>query len=430
LKTTLLVINQENFRNICEINLNCYVGAKIDFAINSSDALEKLETNNYGLVVTKKIILDPKAIKIPHIELGLSSQKPVSGKHFISNSFEIKPLIKTAAQILNVTADDMYKLAVPEFYPFASNIFKQVETAPYNIYQKIDGEYKLLFPAQSKVQKSIIELLQQNDPNLYVEKNNRLKFVNYVTCENIAKIKDKELNNEELQDKAQNCYEHLKEKIEKFGITDETVELAKKNIKTVHNVCKKYPNIKSLLSRLLKDQSNYLFKHTQLITYFGMHLLDHLDWGAKKEVKECFSYVAFFHDIALETQEQAEVSSNLEYKNFKGSEHEKNLINRHAQIAAELVSKMPKIPPSVDLIIKQHHGILNGLGFSDHYSGNLSPLAITFIICEELTTILLEQGKEFNESISINMLREKFSTKRFEKIINSLEKIMQSNKLN
>ncbi len=153
--------------------------------------------------------------------------------------------------------------------------------------------------------------------------------------------------------------------------------------------------------------------------------MEGIDW-CNDEQKKTMNFVAFFHDIALSTDEQAKIHSGKELKAAKLPEKEEALVNMHAQIAAELVAKFPHAPMGADAIVRQHHGITHGVGFSEHYSGNLSPLTIVFILAEEFTSYLIESEEDIKMPSIIKKMREKFPTQRFKKIIDILEEVSAS----
>src|SRR5690606_12585819 len=136
--------------------------------------------------------------------------------------------------------------------------------------------------------------------------------------------------------------------------------------------------------------SSYLFKHTQILTYICLHIIKNIDWG-NAEQEEKISFIAFFHDIALEKDEHAEIKTTIELKKANFPLAERQLIEKHAQLAAEFVSKFPHAPMGADQIIRQHHGTLNGIGFSEHWGNNISPISIVFIVAEEFTRIIMKR---------------------------------------
>ena len=86
-------------------------------------------------------------------------------------------------------------------------------------------------------------------------------------------------------------------------------------------------------------------------------------------------------------------------------------------MAGTLISKYPKAPISSDVIIKQHHGVPHGVGFAETYAANLSPMAIVFILAEDFCDDMIRLGKDFNQAAKIQQMKERYSTQRFQKII-------------
>ena len=208
-----------------------------------------------------------------------------------------------------------------------------------------------------------------------------------------------------------------------MGITNETVELAQRNIIHMAKTAQKVPSLKELLSRLAKNKTGYQFKHSQILMYVATHLMNQLDW-VNDEQRKKLQFIAFFHDITLENSEQAMIYSNESLRKADFTDEEKESVKRHAQVAASLASQYPNAPVGVEQIIKQHHGMANGLGFSEHYSQNISPMAIVFILSEDFVDSILTGGENFSVFAQIKKMREKYTTQRFKKIIDSLETLV------
>jgi response regulator RpfG family c-di-GMP phosphodiesterase len=194
-------------------------------------------------------------------------------------------------------------------------------------------------------------------------------------------------------------------------------------IKSMANNVVKTKKIGDLIKRLKTNKVSYLFKHVQLTTFFGFHILQKIDWGTKEQVEK-LAFTAFFHDIVLTNDKQASIHSNEDLRQAKFNPKEKELVNKHAQIAAGFINQMPSAPMGVDQIVRQHHGTLNGIDFSDHYSTNISPLATVFMLSEETAKILLSApDTDTPLEFLINKLKDKFTTARFKKYIEILEQV-------
>ncbi len=114
-----------------------------------------------------------------------------------------------------------------------------------------------------------------------------------------------------------------------------------------------------------------------------------------------------------------------ELKRAKFPDQERLLVERHAQLAAEYVTKFPHAPMGSDQIIRQHHGTMNGVGFSEHYGNNVSPVSVVFIVAEEFTRIIMKnESGSFDKAEMLRELKEEFPTSRFQKVLEKLQTLM------
>jgi hypothetical protein len=432
-KVTLIVEKNPILAQIYRLNLNTYVGVDATIVNNIVDAINFIENNSeLALIIFRK---EGKNFEVFLPELNKRNKNIpiiIIGSHDVfsdtiipvKSGIEIKPIIKSAAQFLGVTAQDMVKLSVPEYFPFHIEYFKNLKRTCSKLFLETSGVYFEISQEYSNFAPELIEGLESKGvKELYCEKNQRLKLVNHITSELVGDIEDKELNESEQIQANDINRANLTQKLKILGVEEETIKLAKKNLKSISDTCKRTPLLTKLFEKLNANKASYLYLHTQLVTYIGLHIMGHIDWG-NEEQKEKFSFIAYFHDIVLETDIQGKIHSKEELKKSKLSSEEQALVEKHAQMAGELVHKFPRAPLGADQIIKQHHGMLNGIGFSEHFGANLSPVTIIFILSEELTRIILEKSLEqVNLKESLKVLRDKFPTARFAKIIDIMESI-------
>ena len=107
---------------------------------------------------------------------------------------------------------------------------------------------------------------------------------------------------------------------------------------------------------------------------------------------------------------------------------EKELVLNHARMAAELVITYRRSPMGADLLIKQHHGMTNGIGFAIDFKDDISPLSKIVIISEAFVEEYMK-GKDNDPNYQIDLkkiiptLIEKFKKSTYKKIIETLETI-------
>ena len=426
---TLLVEDNDQLALFYQLNLKIWVGAQVRRATSIKELETFLQKNkNVALIISKasfsevaKNYIEADNLReISHITIG---KKPLEGAVNVENGLNIKPLMQAAAKALGVTAENMAKMQVPEHFPIDLNCFRSLKAPACDVFSVDTDGYKLRFPKDVDIdQKALSDLASAGHDSLYVLRHDRLKMVNNITQEIVSTINPNLLNEDENLSANEMSQKLLQYKLEKIGISNETVTLAQKNINRMVRSSKKFPKISQLVDRLLKNKAGYLYKHSQILMYVCAHLMENIDWG-NDEQKKTINFVAFFHDIALSSDEQAKIHSEEQLKNSKLNEKEKSLVNMHAQIAAELVQKFPHAPMGADVIVRQHHGIAHGVGFSQHYGGNLSPMSIVFILAEDFVDYIIESGDKLDIKKKIEQMRGRYTTQRFKKIIDILEDI-------
>lgn len=432
---TLLVENNPKIESFYSLNLNTWLGLETASKDSSESAIKFLtEHPETRLIIVRakigkdqaaKTLLEFRAknnLKIPIIILG--GGKEFAGELQVANSLDLRPVIKMSASALGITAKEMSTKVVPDFYPIPLSVFTTLKKTLTNVFQQVGGHFEILFEKNSAIsQDFIFKITRSGVHTVYVDKLDRLEFVNNASLELLASLEVEKLDPDEQITVIDKGVELLAGKLISIGVTQETITLANRNMGLIRDQVRKYPNLSHLVVRLQENKSSYLYLHTQILTYVSVHIIKNIDWGTQEQ-EDKISFIAFFHDILLENDEQAVIKSNTQLKLSKLPPEKKLLVEKHAQMAGEIVSKFPHAPMSADQIIRQHHGQLNGLGFSEHYGANISPIAIVFIVAEEFTRIILKRELgPFNRNDMLRELKAEFPTMRFNKILDLLTNI-------
>lgn len=435
LNLTLLVENNEKIESFYRLNLYTWLALETVTAVDSTTAMKMLgsaEGKAINLIIARAQIgkeqtalelvnfLKSKNLEIPVIVIGPGKEVPGTFAH-MKNSLQMKTMIQGSAKALGITAQAMMNKPVPDYFPIPLPFFSFLKRSVCTVYAQ---DKSILFEKMKDFPKNEIKSLESAGvKTLFVNKLDRLEFVNNLTTELMATLDEKELSADEQISAGDATLNLASKKLVSMGITEETVNIAHKAMDVMKKNAKQNPKLSQLLDRLLANKTSYLFTRTQLLSYIGLHIVKNIDWGnAEQEEKICF--IAFFHDIALEKDEHGKIKSALELKKADFSEIDKSLVDKHAQISAELVSKFPHAPMGADQIIRQHHGTLNGVGFSEHFGNNVSPMSIVFIVAEEFTRIVLKYADgEMNRTQMIRELKDSFPKARFQKVIDLLNTI-------
>ncbi len=435
---TLIVDNSSpEIERLYSLNLFTWVNSRlipkdsidqaIDYLEITKDDIDliivRYKENNSSQLKTLKEKLDEQGVKSPVLVVGTKSGE-IADFTYIESILDIKDIVKYSAIMLKTTAASMAHLKVPDYFPIPVEFFSYITSPTFKIFKKSGEDFVLHLESDDEYTlRELDDFLKDYDtPYLYVLSDQRLHFVSYLSQEIVNQISFRELSDNDKITAADMTQFLLSKKLKKMGITPQTLKMAKRNMEVMITDSKMSPTVNSLMKKLMSNKASYLFKHSQVLVYLCMHIMDHIEWG-NEEQKKTLSFVAFFHDVMLETDDQARIHSQQELDESRLTPVEKKLVLEHAQKAAEIVQKYPKAPMGADTIIRQHHGIPHGIGFSEYYSGKISPMTIVFILAEELADDILRTSPEFNIKAKIRKMRDKYPTQRFKKILDILDEI-------
>lgn len=434
MKKALLVERNAKLEQLYYLNLRVYAGIDLEVARTPQEVLITLNESQYDLIIVRGILEGKNLLtfvqeknknNIPLIVIGPTKGSPKDVLAHIEGGLDLKAVVQQSAKALNITAQSMANEKVPDYFSIPVHFMNYISYAPVELYLEKDNELIKSFTPKEKItREKVKEIVNLSHTSFYSHKNDRLRIVNHISSELIALLEESELSKKEQLQAAESNFHLAKQKLQDIGVDEETIALSTKNLEKVKQNAQSYPSIKSLIDNLLNNQSSFLFTHTQILTYVASHIIKNLDWGNDEQLEKV-AFIAFFHDIALRTDEQAQIRSTKQLKESGLSIVEQKIVEKHAQVASEIVQRVPRSPIGADQIIRQHHGSLNGIGFSEHYTANLSPVAIVMIVAEEFTHFTLNnQDDVLPVKEIIGEMKKTFETARFAKILKTLEKIV------
>lgn len=443
---TLIISGNDSFVDILNLNLSTYAGTDVIVKNSFLDSRVLIENHpGIHLIITDEeisrektareliIYLDELTRAIPVIIVGDKKKfQELKLVEVISPDLEIRKLLQIAAKFLKITPVAMANRVVPDFFPIGTNYCLSMKTAPCDIYiLDNNSNYTKRFDEDSEFSPGEIRDLIDfgGHASIYVDSVNRLKFVNQVTTSLKSQLSDKSISIEEKVQAADTAIHVVQEEILRGGnskIEDAVRDLATTAISTCTDIAKADTRVANLLKKLLENKSSYLYQHIQIIIYICQVVLKNVEWGSSEQAEK-LAFVAFFHDICLTKDKMAKITSNEELERSETlSMYEKDLINKHAKMSAEIAQRFDSAPLGSDVIIMQHHGSPSGAGFAETFTNNISPLAILFIVAEELTNYIVEIPKETelksHKKMFIRELRKKFLRSKYIKLIDIIEK--------
>ncbi len=439
MKTHVHLISNNNFLDsLYELNLRAYVGIDLVVHSNRSSLQKEISKKYLGeriFLVSSSKVIDFKETfeslksdsqnKIYLIGEITNSDLDALGfevNKIFKNKYDLREMIRAFAKKLNVTAKDMIELNIPDYYPVSSKIFKFLKSSSVDVFNINEGEYALLFKASAAVD---VDLITEEDEFLYINANERLKFINHSSVLIIEELRNEELTTFEKVELVSQGAQFVAEQIsESEELTTELTEISNLCVKAFKNISSGVPKAKNLIQILLENKDGFIYSHSIFATYISRELISKMPWGSKEQ-QEKVAFVLFFHDLFLVPIYAKYDAVDEEELLFRDdvTEVDKEVIFDHAYLASNFIRGYPKAPMGADTLLAQHHGSTSGKGFPGIFGDDISPLAKVILISHDIAKHVFEnvsdgqKSQAFDKKLIVSKLKERYQRHTYKKII-------------
>ncbi len=135
---------------------------------------------------------------------------------------------------------------------------------------------------------------------------------------------------------------------------------------------------------------------------------------------------SLMHDMLIETDEHLLINSNQVLKSVTLEKKEVfESVYYHAMRMSLMLEDYHFAHKDAIMVVREHHGLKDGIGFSESLNINIYPQSMTFMVCEEFVDGLLQLDQLNKTEIKkmINQLKFKFCTGHYIKTVKALELI-------
>ncbi|MDD0853436.1 hypothetical protein HBN50_10020 [Halobacteriovorax sp. GB3] len=352
----------------------------------------------------------------------------------LTDRFRVNDLFIAIKDLLDLGTKRMEELKAPEFLPVPLSNFYLMTSCCCDVYIKIQKEgmdhYVKRIKMGDTFDKDVIQKYElMNLDSFFVRREDHDIFLNHLMSQSVDKVvKTKKIKDHiEVTTDSYGISQNL---IDDLGVSDQLVNMS--NV-TIGSMMKNIEDTTfgELLRDLLKNQDSFSYKRSYLISLFAHQIIPHMEWGqSQKQLKANFekiAFVSFFHDILLKDDELLKINSNEDLANANLPGFKVTLVKEHANKISTMVQQFPKAPAGADVIIRQHHGVINGVGFAEKPSSNISPMALVFVVIEDFVTrllIQLETGKISAREI-FDELEPKYQLSTYKKVVSLLKAVVR-----
>lgn len=434
---TILIEPAKKLKDIYKINLSTYTGTDVIEREDSKDAIELLKIlPSVDLIICRADIQHEKTaheiyqflidsdMEVPMIILGESME--IEGKVIsLKEPFTWEDIVASARNVLGISSEVAKENLKPDYTPIAIQYFFDIDHTPCDVFiriKKSETEFKFvkrLHEQDSFTSEDIQKYKNQGLKNFYIPKDYQQYFVTFVTNAMVKKLED-ELSIVDRIKVNSNSYSVIREHIQKIGFSPEINELAEANINSMISSIQEAPELASLLKMLLTSKVSYAYQKAHISCVLGNFILSKQSWFEPRHL-QMFTYLSFFADVTLKSNKQMKINSQLELDQADLTPKEKLEVLSHAKNAAALVKDFSKTSEYLELIIKQHQGSSDGMGFVSDPEDDIHPLARVFIISDAFVKIMLDPASPSNKKDILTVLYMQFTKNNFQKIIKLLE---------
>lgn len=287
-------------------------------------------------------------------------------------------------------------------------------------------EYVIKIASGAAIEITGIErMITRGVTELFIHKSQHQQAVKFVKSNLLAKVKNPDITGLDRVKLLSDVFEITLDLVRDLVIDDFCVELINENIKSMGPIIKAQ-NVFALFNNGVRIKKiSYGFAHCFLTCILLQKILPKFDW-ASEELKNKIYYLSYLHDMTLQSDKLIKLHHHYFQESKTLSPEESVIVLQHAQAAAGIVEKITSIPSDIAPMIKEHHGIKSGKGFSESLSIIISPLAMTFLTIEEFVTRYLDITEEVTPEHLKKIFQEmekKFSKLTYDQTLKAINEI-------
>lgn len=432
----LIVDDEEAIREILSFFIKSNLQCDIKIASNGQEALDLISKEIFELIicdyhmpiknggVVYKHLLN---INHPGRFIICSSDLPVSHEEFNDTSLLfghiLKPhLIPSLKVLIEKLKGENTFTKEPEFtdyIPISTALLLSLRVMPADVFISLSENKFLKVFAQGATfdETDYLKYKQKYVDKLFILNAFTTKIIEKINSE-IIKISE-EANPENRLDSELKINSLIITTFKDFGFQSALMPVVESHIKETLELCKTDKAFEMLLDNLFKKKDSYLGQHSFLLAAVTVTLADKLEWISSPTAHKLV-ISSLFHDIFLKdtvTNELAMMDGDISDEDFL----------THPQKAADLLNKMPRIPPDTTKIIIEHHEQGEEIGFPRGLDiSKTSPLSQLFTFSHYFVDILIEMHVAgIIDNVAINERMEVISKKspKYEKLFVAFKKV-------
>jgi response regulator RpfG family c-di-GMP phosphodiesterase len=280
-----------------------------------------------------------------------------------------------------------------DYVPLKLSILLKIRQISKALYIKIsDTKFVKILPAGSDFDNEVFERIKaKSTDHLYVAKMDYDDLVSkykkkVLSDMMMVALKAKPSDAIKISATAQDL---IQSTVQNFGLNDEAVEMAQKNIQLVSAILENTKQLGDILDILNSDDGEEAVSHALVLSYIVNAIIQEAPLNIPYE-GEILSMAAFFHDAFLDgnqiRNEARFIQSLMVKSHLNKSDQEK--VSEHIEKMVEKISHWEMAPGDLSTIIIQHHEKPDGTGFPKGLTADqIHDLSACFIVAHEIVEL-------------------------------------------
>ena len=400
----ILIEDDKDIHSLLKLNLETYTGAEIIPRDTAKDAIDFLSIlPSIRLIISRDRIGDENSAKtllnyireqeesiVDLIIFGENVPDYKEGEIVSITDRKLwKDVVESAKTILKIDTKKLEKDAMQEFVPIPLSYFYSIESTPCDVFIRIKKspsniQFVKRIHFGDTFDKDTIKRYEAHGlKNFYIPKSMELNYTNFISNALVTKLNNPELTEPEQFKVMEESYDMATKKILELGFSSATVQLAESVIAGMVHTVEKIPRMNNFLLQIVNNSSGFIYQHAHMTCAVASSCIQETEFSKDKDIFSKISFASFFQNVLLsEDSNLAKISSEEELKKFRLDKDSQEKVLRHPLDAFNLVQQYGDVPRGADLLIKHHHGSLDGIGFSINI-GRLPELSRIFVVASD-----------------------------------------------
>ena len=442
----ILVESDKTLRELLSINFSTYVGCEVVPRENAQDVIALLTIlPNVDLIVYHAIETDKEGPfqLLTYVKENCPDTTILfTGFGIEDESFSVivpefknwEKIVQQASKILGITTESLRRRATPDYIPIPINYFLTLDSSCCDVFIRIkkgadDYQFIKRIHTGDTYSKAMVQrYVEQGLKFFYVAKDMRENFTNYVSNFLVERLESSYQGpvDKQIEHIAQS-YDVATREIAKLEFNTTTIQLTESILESMTKTIQNSPEMGPLLRKVLNSKTGYMYQHCHMTAIVASEILTTLNAGTKENHMK-MAYAGFFHDISfVNNEELAKITSYEQLEKSELNAEDWDLVFNHALEASIMVGRHPDVPKGIVEMIRNHHGAMNGKGFTITEPEKLSAMdKIFFISCEFVKELLAYKEAGGKPAPIIDALYTKYTDEEMVKVIRALEKTLRA----